>query len=514
MASIKKNGNGTYTVRVCSGRDYEGKQIFHNTTFTPTKKTPKAIEKEVKTFAEEYERRIKDEGVLSGEKITFKTMMDRWKEEWACDHLTQSQIEQYEITLIRHVLPTIGHLPMCSITPLQVQNLVHTWKKKYAPKTVRRHVTAMNSVFKMAFRLNVIKENPCTRIELPKLKPDEGIHCFTLEQSKQFLEFLSEPYRVKFKGHTRTLNGKQYEVPDYYETYTVPYQFQVYFNLAIIGGFRRGELLALTWNDINFRDNTISITKAVTDTRTYGTIVKTPKTQSGVRCLCMPQHCMDMLNVWKLQQEELSHSPLWEGKTGTEFNQNNVFIQDNGKRMDTKTPSHKFKQILKRYNDSVENEEDKLPVIRLHDLRHTSATLLIAEGCDISTVSHRLGHSKASVTLDVYTHHLEAKDAEASNTLSNLFSFEKTPQNASQTISDAELLSVLNSLTPDQLHRLKLSFEQGNNVQQKCNNSQNVAQKKSEKSLYLLENSVNLGVRDEGVASSNLVIPTIKQPSE
>ena len=204
MANITRRSNGTYLIRVTTGRDFEGKQIFHSTTFKPTKTTPKAIEKEVKAFADEYELKIKKEGVLTGEKITFKDMTDKWSEEWAPDHLTQSQIEQYTSALQRLVLPKIGHLSMCSITPVHVQNLVHVWKKKYAPKTVRRHVTAMNSVFKMAYRLSVIKENPCDRIELPKLKPNDGIQCFTLEQSKRFLSFLSEPYKVKHKSHTRT----------------------------------------------------------------------------------------------------------------------------------------------------------------------------------------------------------------------------------------------------------------------------------------------------------------------
>ena len=89
--------------------------------------------------------------------------------------------------------------------------------------------------------------------------------------------------------------------------------------------------------------------------------------------------------------------------------------------MNLDTPYHKFKEVIALYNAQCEKEEDKLPNIRLHDLRHTSATLLLSENVDIETVSHRLGHSKASVTLDVYGHWLKETDEKASDTLENLF---------------------------------------------------------------------------------------------
>lgn len=484
MPRIIKRGN-SYLIRVSCGRDYTGKQIVYNTSFTPTKTTPKAIEKEVRSFADEYERKVKSGEILPGERITFNEMTEKWKTDWAIDHLTLSQYEQYISVLEMHILPRIGHMSISKVTPLLLQTFVQEWKKKYAPQTIRRFVTSMNSVFKYAYRLNVIKENPVSRLELPPLKKDTGIHCFTLEQSKRFLEFLSEPFRVKHRGHKR--NG-EYEVSEYYETHTVPYQFQVYFNLSIIGGFRRGELLALQWKDIDFINDTISVSKAVSDTKTSGMIIKTPKTKSGIRCLKMPPQSMDMLKAWRFQQYEMSLSDSWEGETGENFSQNYVFIQKNGKIMDTKTPSQKFKKLIKRYNESCINEADKLPLIRLHDLRHTSATLLISEGCDISTVSHRLGHSKTSMTLDVYTHHLEAKDEEASETLGSLFSSDRTSGNASQTVSDSELLSVLNNLTPDQMERLKLSLLGQDFVSRMCHEQEKCDTEERQKSLIYREN--------------------------
>lgn len=91
--------------------------------------------------------------------------------------------------------------------------------------------------------------------------------------------------------------------------------------------------------------------------------------------------------------------------------------------MSVDTPTHKFREILDLYNSQVaKTESEKLPIIRIHDLRHTSATLLLANGTDIETVSKRLGHSKASITLDVYGHAMKEMDRKAADTLEQLFS--------------------------------------------------------------------------------------------
>ena len=97
-----------------------------------------------------------------------------------------------------------------------------------------------------------------------------------------------------------------------------------------------------------------------------------------------------------------------------------LFIQSNGKQMHISTPLKKFHTIIEMYNDKIENESVKLPLIPLHGLRHTCATLLISQGVDIVTVAGRLGHSQTSTTLDVYSHSLQKMDVIASEKLENL----------------------------------------------------------------------------------------------
>ncbi len=84
------------------------------------------------------------------------------------------------------------------------------------------------------------------------------------------------------------------------------------------------------------------------------------------------------------------------------------------------TPYKAFKKFIKRYNATIENEDDKLPEITLHDLRHTSATLLIADNVDVKTVSNRLGHAQTSTTMNIYAAALKKKDEEAANSLEDM----------------------------------------------------------------------------------------------
>lgn len=427
MASIKKKDNGSYLITVSLGRDSSDKQIFRRTTFYPESKSEKKITKEVEDFARDFERRVKNGEYFSGEKMSFREFAQRWDEEWASnpENLTPSIREGYIEILEKRAYPHIGFMKISDIRPLHINEIYEEMKKEgKASGTIKRAHCVINSVFKYAYRMEVIKDNPCSRIELPKSKQNNDLHYFTLDESKRFLGALTKEYTHKYKGSERVLSstGETYSVGDYEAKHTIPTQYQSYFSLAIYGGFRRGELIALTWEDINFENQTVSITKSVAKTKS-GQIVKSTKTVSGERVIKLPRQCFETLAIWKKEQKELSLTlgTYWKGYRGKDFDRNPVFITDNGERMNLDTPYHKFKDIIALYNGQCEREEDKLPNIRLHDLRHTSATLLLSENVDIETVSHRLGHSKASITLDVYGHWMKETDEKASNTLENLF---------------------------------------------------------------------------------------------
>lgn len=100
---------------------------------------------------------------------------------------------------------------------------------------------------------------------------------------------------------------------------------------------------------------------------------------------------------------------------------NHIFTQWNGKQMYPSTPTLTFKKVINQYNKTVTNEKYNLPLIPLHGLRHTSATLLIDENVDFKTVSSRLGHTQTGTTMDIYAHALKQMDEKTANALEDVF---------------------------------------------------------------------------------------------
>lgn len=426
MANIRER-NGSYQISVYVGEDMKGNKLFERTTFRPTQTTAKRIKEEVNAFAVEFEKRVKEGKYLTGDKLTLSRFVEIWETEWAVKHLTVVGVENYKSFLNGHILSELGSLKLSKITPLHLQSVYDRLEKEgLAPATIKKGNTAINSVFKYAYKMGVIAENPCNRIELPKMKKNTDLHIWTVPQAKTFLNVLKEGYVVSISSSERKIKstGTEFEVNGYTTEKHDRFQFQVLFSLAIFGGFRRGELVALKWNDIDFEENTVSINKAFAKTKSKGQLLKSPKTVSGIRTVVLPSECFNLLKHWKAEQRKLSMElgTKWKGYRNKDFDENYIFIQiDSGLPMNLDTPYHKFKEVIERYNSSCENEEDRLPEIRFHDLRHVSASLLIAENVDIVTVSKRLGHSEVSTTLNIYAHAFPDKDVTASNTLERLF---------------------------------------------------------------------------------------------
>ncbi len=234
--------------------------------------------------------------------------------------------------------------------------------------------------------------------------------CFTLEEAQAFLEQLEQPYRVIKRGRRKKDGSPSAE---HIEVKTIPTQYKVLFHLALFGGLRRGELIALTWDDIDFTESTVTVNKSTARIK-KGTIIKQPKSKTSKRTIALPAATMRLLRKYHIEQQEyrLSVGTYWIG-TG-----NNIFIQDNGLPMDISTPNSVLKKVIKMHNNS---SEVKLPDITLHGLRHTSATLLISENVNLKTVSSRLGHSEISTTMDIYSHALRKKDEEAAASIGDLF---------------------------------------------------------------------------------------------
>lgn len=179
----------------------------------------------------------------------------------------------------------------------------------------------------------------------------------------------------------------------------------------MFSGLRKGELLALEWSDIDFENDTITVSKSVGYSK-GAQFIKTPKTKNSFRKVTIPHFLTQRIKAMKAERTRyrLSVGDYWQGGEW-------LFVQDNGTLMNYSSPYQAFHDSILRYNEC---HSEKLPVIPLHGLRHTSATLLIANNQDIRSVSARLGHAETSTTLNIYTHFLESTDKKSADILENV----------------------------------------------------------------------------------------------
>lgn len=424
MASFRKR-NGTYQIIVSCGYDVYGKKLTQTTTFTPDPRlSPKRQELELKKFAMEFENKIKSGYAMDGRKITLKEFADKWLEECAKVNLQPGTVTKYSEELNDKILPALGHLKLSDIRPHIVNkfylSMLQDGARKdgkaggYSTGSIRKTHNVLSSIMRTAVEWEVIERNPCGKVKVPTA-PDtaDNIKFFTPDQAIAFLEFMKEPHTWTTSGHTRIDDtGKSYAVGSYTSQTSFPQQIQVLFNMAIYTGMRKGELLALKWDDIDFEKDTISITKAVSMANGKP-IIKTPKTKTSYRSLAIPHSLTAMLQEHRAAQVayRLAVGSYWQ-------NEDWIFTQDNGKMMNYSTPYHALHNAIGWYNK--EHPDMPLPLIPFHGLRHTSATLLIAGKQDIKTVSARLGHAQTSTTMNIYTHALQESDQKAANTLETL----------------------------------------------------------------------------------------------
>ena len=427
VANIEKRGDA-YRITVSNGYDIQGKKIREKITFTPDPTmTAKQQQKALDRFVFEFEEKVKNGKYLKGEKITLQVFSEKWMKEYCLNNLSPTTYHSYQQYLDQKILPALGHLKLTKIQPMHLQsfynNLLEGGVRKdgkeggYSTSTIKKCHAILSSILNIAVHWQVIESNPCERVTAPKQKEiKDDIKYFNLEQSEAFLNAIEMEYSSTYKAHDRIDDtGKKYHVEAYTEARELPLQLKVYFYLALFGGLRRGELIALTWDDINFTDNTVSVTKS-TGYANKTTITKVPKNKSSIRTINIPKPTMELLKKYKKDQQELRISLGDQWQDG-----NYIFIQWNGKQMNLSTPYQAFKEIINKYNDTLDDKGIKLPNIPLHGLRHTSATLLISENIDVRTVSARLGHAQTSTTMNIYAHSLKKSDEIAADTLGNLF---------------------------------------------------------------------------------------------
>lgn len=302
-------------------------------------------------------KKSKIEGTLSDPNgITFSAYAKHFIDHQHGLEHKRKTIEGYESILSYHLLPYFKNKRIRSITTIDVNIFFDSLAKEgLAVKTKRNIRNVLNGIMVLAVQENVIGFNPLTKIPVFRETKKENRRALTGEEVHQLLHALDAYYEKK--KNYKSVNMLIY-----------PYVY-----LAIYTGARRGELCALTWDDIDVEKCTVSINKSINEHLD----IEVPKTANAYRVNVIPKDVMAKL------------LPFKDSKC------NKVFHTCTGEYIKPSNIARAFRNILKF---------GSLPHIRLHELRHTLATLALQAGVPITDISKQLGHASISTTLDFYSH--------------------------------------------------------------------------------------------------------------
>lgn len=390
MATIRKRGN-SYQIRVSEGYDSKGKQVIRTKSWKPSPEmTAKQVEKELQRQAVIFEEQCL-KGIVTTN-VKFEELAERWFEEYASINLKKSSFQRMRASTIR-VYPAFGHLHISKITRGQIQSFIDDLTKNgknlrtgkpLSRKSVIHHLNLLSDVFSYALRLELIPENPCKSIFVPKVSKKEKA-VYTVEEVKQLLKLLEE---------------------------YAPLKYQAFITLAVYSGFRRGELMGLEWKDIDFENNVISVRRTSNYTSKDGSYTDTTKTKRSVRSLKMPDNVMGILKQLRAEQLEAKE------KLGTRWvDSDRLFVNDEGAPLFCGTPYNFLLRFTKRHN---------MRFCDVHSYRHFNASVLINSGIDATVVSSALGHSAVSTTTGIYLHVFQEYQARTSEAIAKALNFTET----------------------------------------------------------------------------------------
>lgn len=442
MASVRKRGN-SYQVTVSNGRRADGSQILETDTFTPEPgMTPRQIEKALEQFKVDFERDVKAGQNVKGRRMTLSQLSELFLEDTKPtgdadrDTVSITTWASYKSSLRLRIIPRLGHMRICNIISKTLKDYAKDLRMDGARKdkkagglseaTIHRDCCIISSMLSYAVGEGLLPINPIIyagkQSKGHKTKKEYKVDYFTIEQTQYFLWALDNPIPIRHQEHDRTDDtGKAYHVPEYTQEWQLSLKWRAYFYLALFVGDRRGENVALTWEDIDLNTGEVRINKSTAyvektiiqkDTKTY-------KSRTPV----VPPVVTNVLRLWKAEQLQqcLERGTYWIGHRGKEFDKNYIFTQDNGKQMHPSSPYHQFKRIIRIYNENVAPDEAHMipPAATQHDLRHTAASILIANNMDPRSVAGILGHSTPSTTLNIYSYFFQSKNQEAANIMEN-----------------------------------------------------------------------------------------------
>ena len=457
MANIqeRRNKDGTlisYSIRVHRGRGADGKQLKPWTaTFevSPTW-TEKSARKKAEAFAATFEKECR-EGVTSDSRQKFASYCDYVIELKASRGIKHSTIVRYK-GLTSRIYPTIGQIKLKYLRADHLNGLYTQLAKPGAGKSSSRAISKIDLVA-------LLKEKGITRAQLSKdtglplravyaaVKGEQvsrdtaeaistalGVNAFKVEETTRTLsaKTILEHHRlistvleqavkeglVPFNVAGRaTLPKAEHKEVNYFQPEQVaairdaleqePIKWRTITHLFLITGARRGEILGLKWDKVDFSKNQVYICNSVLYSADIGIYESTPKTERSKRYITLPAETMQLLRQYRAWQsaERLRLGEYYQ-------NQDFVFSQDTGGPMHPDSVTDWLSKFSKRHG---------LPHINPHAFRHTMASMLYFNGVDSVSISKRLGHAQVSTTANIYAHVMEAADQKNADILADVF---------------------------------------------------------------------------------------------
>lgn len=402
-----KDGSRVYEIRVSRGRDpLTGKQLtpFSKRYTPPATWSDKKAMKEAKIVEAEFiaackagevltkaeERRHRQEQIEAEEQRQHEEAAKPTFEKYAALYLQRKQGIGSDTTILnykpvfRRAGAVLNHYRMEDITPaimkgymldLQANGKNEKTGALLGYKSILKHYIALHALFQSAVDNEIIPFSPMQNMKRPKPRKGEAIKqrdAFTEAEVQHILKCAcSEPLRWKAL---------------------------IFF--ALDSGCRRGEIVGLKWEDIDFTTGKVTVNRNAQYAEGKGTYLTTPKNGNS-RSFPLNPPALAVLKEWRREQALIL---LGQGLPQSGF----VFTDERGKMINPQAPTSYLRRFGKKYG---------IKDIHPHKLRHTMATISIANGADIKSVSDKLGHSDVSITLQVYTHANEEAQQRANQAL-------------------------------------------------------------------------------------------------
>lgn len=345
-------------------------------------RTKKEAEQALRRSLTEYEE---TGAIFEPSETSVGDYMDFWLEEYVALNLAQNTYDNYEMVIRVHIKPALGNLRLSAVAPETLQKYINEKHRDgYARKTLSIHHSILNSAIKQAVHpYKLIRENPMQYVTIPRKKREqttrEDLKILSLQEVQKVLDFI---------GRVNT--------------------FYIPFMIGFHTGMRRGEVCGLKWDRVDLDRGTIEVDKAMSHKDDEGNwVLGPPKNNASFRKFYMGETLTQILKDHKLQQKK---NKLRYGAhyVDSDF----VCTKENG-------------EFVSPYSIkwSCTNIKDKIGVdMGFHSLRHTHATLLLERGAPIKDIQKKLGHARASITIDTYSHLTEKMQDETVDILNDLSS--------------------------------------------------------------------------------------------